>query len=113
MSALKPCPFCGSNRVDPEGWGGVEPDGKTKRAGPACDNCFATADSIAAWNSRAGNNEVEKLRAELAAAREALRNIAQQKIAQEMDKVQQLDADFEYGYDAIVMCARAALGDTS
>lgn len=45
--ALKPCPFCGCSKVDPEGWAS-----KT-RSGPACEECSATADSAEAWNRRA------------------------------------------------------------
>lgn len=52
---LLPCPFCGSNDIDPEGWAtsaGI--------CGPACNGCQAsvgsalssTADNIAAWNRR-------------------------------------------------------------
>lgn len=53
--ALLPCPFCGSNDVDADGWSNTE--GVT---GPACNNCGAcagevsknAADNIAAWNTR-------------------------------------------------------------
>lgn len=52
---LKPCPFCGSENIDPKGWmtsGGV--------AGPACDDCGASAgcatqtteENVQAWNRR-------------------------------------------------------------
>jgi hypothetical protein len=44
--SLLPCPFCGSNNVDPEGWG------STDRAGPACDDCAGTADTVELWNTR-------------------------------------------------------------
>lgn len=44
--ALKPCPFCGSPKIDPEGWS--RSDGVT---GPACDDCGASAESVAQWNS--------------------------------------------------------------
>jgi hypothetical protein len=42
-----PCPFCGG-KCDPDGWlggGGLR--------GPECENCGATADSLAGWNRRA------------------------------------------------------------
>lgn len=45
--ALKPCPFCNSRNVDPEGW--KSSDGRT---GPACDDCCGSADSIVQWNTR-------------------------------------------------------------
>ncbi len=44
---LKPCPFCGSVHIDPEGW--LRNDGIS---GPACDNCGASAGSITLWNKR-------------------------------------------------------------
>lgn len=47
MSDLIACPFCGSDKIDPEGWS----DGEGK-AGPACDECGATAESAEAWNRR-------------------------------------------------------------
>lgn len=51
---LLPCPFCGSARVDPQGWA------STDSAGPACDDCGASAGgagntlqkNIVAWNRR-------------------------------------------------------------
>lgn len=46
--ALKPCPFCGSPKIDPEGW--LRGDGVS---GPACDDCGASAESVARWNKRA------------------------------------------------------------
>ena len=46
--ALKPCPFCGSANIDPEGWS--RNDGVS---GPACDDCGASAESVAQWNKRA------------------------------------------------------------
>jgi len=53
--ALSACPFCGSTNIDPKGWA------STNSAGPACDDCGASAgnvsnalaDNIAAWNRRA------------------------------------------------------------
>jgi hypothetical protein len=43
---LMPCPFCGSQNIDPEGWA------STDRAGPACDDCAGTADTVELWNKR-------------------------------------------------------------
>ncbi|AIP62708.1 Lar family restriction alleviation protein [Burkholderia thailandensis] len=45
---VDPCPFCGSENVDPKGW--LANDG---RSGPACDDCGATAESVEGWNRRA------------------------------------------------------------
>lgn len=45
-SNLLPCPFCGSQNVDPEGWA------STERRGPACDDCGSSADTVAEWNTR-------------------------------------------------------------
>lgn len=67
---LLPCPFCGSDSIDEMGWA------STDSAGPACDDCGASAggvartlqDNIAAWNRRATaakDAEVEELRAEV------------------------------------------------
>ena len=52
---LLPCPFCGSENIDAQGWA------STDSAGPACDDCGASAggvkgtlqDNITAWNTRA------------------------------------------------------------
>jgi hypothetical protein len=46
VTPLKPCPFCASTEIDPEGWSSID------RSGPACDDCGASADSVAAWNKR-------------------------------------------------------------
>ncbi|MCA8251809.1 Lar family restriction alleviation protein [Burkholderia sp. AU31624] len=48
LAMVDPCPFCGSENVDPKGW--LANDG---RSGPACDECGATAESIEGWNRRA------------------------------------------------------------
>lgn len=53
---LKPCPFCGSQTIDPEGWA------STARKGPACDECGSSADTVAEWNTRP---EEDRLRATL------------------------------------------------
>lgn len=52
MTHLFPCPFCGSTSVDPEGWA------STERAGPACDDCAGTADTVELWNTRPVTREV-------------------------------------------------------
>ncbi|WP_208458389.1 hypothetical protein [Burkholderia vietnamiensis] len=49
LAMVGPCPFCGSENVDPKGW--LANDG---RSGPACDECGATAESVEGWNRRAG-----------------------------------------------------------
>lgn len=46
MIDLLPCQFCGSTSIDAEGWA------STDRAGPACDDCAGTADTVELWNSR-------------------------------------------------------------
>lgn len=43
---LLPCPFCGSDDIDPAGWA------STDRHGPACMVCSGSADTIELWNSR-------------------------------------------------------------
>ncbi|WP_063802236.1 hypothetical protein [Burkholderia ubonensis] len=48
LAMVDPCPFCGSESVDPKGWLGN--DGC---CGPACDDCGATAESVERWNRRA------------------------------------------------------------
>lgn len=75
MSALKPCPFCGGEalytptcHIDVVQCRVCGAQGMAAMGQPEA--------AIAAWNRRAGADEVEKLRAELAAAREALRNAA-------------------------------------
>ena len=55
---LEPCPFCGSESIDPRGWA------SENSSGPACDDCGASAgcvsnrlqDNIAAWNRRTPNS---------------------------------------------------------
>lgn len=54
---IKPCPFCDSKSIDPEGWA------STDRKGPACDDCGATADTVSLWNTRP---EDDRLRSMLA-----------------------------------------------
>ena len=53
---LKPCPFCGSRKVNPTGWIGQAGDGKAT-SGPACDDCGATAPDADAWNLRDADGE--------------------------------------------------------
>ena len=50
---LKPCPFCGSDDVDPTFWL-AEKDG-VESSGPGCMNCGATAESIGGWNMRSAS----------------------------------------------------------
>jgi len=61
--ALKPCPFCGSTKVDAEGWSSLEQYRGTDqwRSGPACDDCSGSADSVEQWNTRAPDPEAASL----------------------------------------------------
>lgn len=52
VAGLKPCPFCGSMNIDPEGWA------STDRAGPACDDCSGSADTVELWNTRPAEAEI-------------------------------------------------------
>lgn len=52
--ALRACPFCGSENIDAEGWA------STDRAGPACDDCGASADTVEIWNSRPGEDRLNR-----------------------------------------------------
>lgn len=45
---LLPCPFCGSQDIDNEGWASLED------SGPACNECGATAPNSSLWNTRLG-----------------------------------------------------------
>jgi hypothetical protein len=91
---LLPCPFCGSTNIDAEGWASSE------RAGPACDDCSGTADTVTLWNRRPAANRIEALEA-------ALRDIAGQMLIDEHGE--DYNGDYEAGYEAIVRIARAAL----
>jgi hypothetical protein len=51
MTDLKPCPFCGSTNVDPEGWMAKDMNDIITR-GPTCEDCDAAAASVTAWNTR-------------------------------------------------------------
>jgi len=79
MTELKPCPFCGSTDIDPEGVACFKPEYKGGSVGwdkatddmivhrPACNSCGATTDGD--WNTRAEPaplpDEVEKCLIEL------------------------------------------------
>ena len=53
-TTLKPCPFCGSTKIEADGWGSKH------TSGPACEDCGGSAgdtshtpeENIAAWNRR-------------------------------------------------------------
>lgn len=51
MPKLKPCPFCGSEDIDPDGWS------SETHSGPCCNRCSATAGSVVEWNTRAEHPE--------------------------------------------------------
>jgi hypothetical protein len=51
MSKLEPCPFCGSNDIDPNGCASQLSEFGPLVTRPACDNCGATTD--VSWNTRA------------------------------------------------------------
>jgi hypothetical protein len=53
---IYPCPFCGSESIDAEGW--LDGDGNR---GPECLECGATADSLGKWNRR-DDTELTRLR---------------------------------------------------
>lgn len=57
---LLPCPFCGSDDIDPAGWASAD------RAGRACMECSGSADTIELWNSRVSQTEVRLKRIETA-----------------------------------------------
>lgn len=52
MSDLKPCPFCGSSEIDPEGWTGITAK-FVGTSGPECTGCGATSPTVEEWNTRA------------------------------------------------------------
>ena len=52
---LLPCPFCGSDKIDPEGWT------STERKGPACDDCSGSADTVELWNKRPATERLQRL----------------------------------------------------
>lgn len=48
MSELSPCPFCGSNDIEPDGVAAMREDGSTYHY-PSCNDCMA---SCVNWNTR-------------------------------------------------------------
>ena len=82
---LKPCPFCACDQLK------ISPNIHTGLLRVQCEGCWATsvtsnnrANLIAAWNRRAADAEIERLRAAVVTAkREALEEAAQ--IVQRMD----------------------------
>lgn len=108
MSALKPCPWCGDSVLE------VRESVVTGAQWVACTGCGVSSQeapdepaAIAAWNRRAGDAEVEKLRAELSAARDALQNMLG--AFNTPLRRRRMPGDF---YDAAIDSARTALGDT-
>lgn len=58
--ALKDCPFCGSDDIELEFGSGYKNGDVTKPfVFPGCNNCSATAESAAAWNTRTPAQPVE------------------------------------------------------
>lgn len=59
----RPCPFCGSEKIDPQGWTTLPEYSGTanERYGPCCDDCGATAETIQEWNTRAYDAERDEL----------------------------------------------------
>ena len=55
-TTLAPCPFCGSNNVDPQAVLGERGDG-TPFSNPGCLDCDATTRSVEAWNTRKPSDE--------------------------------------------------------
>jgi hypothetical protein len=47
---ILPCPFCGNDDIDPEGWA------STHDVGPSCKGCGASAESVKLWNKRTCQN---------------------------------------------------------
>jgi len=69
---LKPCPFCGSDNIDPEGVASFKPEYRTSDMNweedaskgtiqhrPACADCGATTEEN--WNTRADQEQIEGL----------------------------------------------------
>jgi len=54
VEALAGCPFCGSMKIDPEGWTSLEQYKGTEqwRSGPSCEECGASAETVEKWNTR-------------------------------------------------------------
>lgn len=77
MSALKSCPFCGGCEVISRGFAGNQ---LWRGQCRSCESCgpvrLDEEAAIAAWNRRAGDDEIAALRAEVERLREALRPFA-------------------------------------
>lgn len=76
--ALLPCPFCGSDDIDPEGIAGTKGGGETVVSGPCCNVCSAATTftgnpghDAALWNRRAAIRQHDAESAMLTAAQEA------------------------------------------
>ena len=111
MIDLKPCPFCGgrAERID------LDEDETDPNYGGSfiyCPDCLASSKLIfgekvgleEAWNNRKAAPSAKP-----GAIREALQNIADQGIRDEMDEDTVEDADWEAGYEALIKIARTAL----
>lgn len=106
---LKPCPFCGG---EPALIGGkILKENVAYVMCTVCrcetatlndDNTILPDPVAKAWNTRAPDPEVARLK-------EALINIAEQQMTDEMEDGL---GDIEYGYDAIIQVARTALKES-
>jgi len=83
MKNLKPCPFCGSPDIDPEGVASFKPEYRNSNNTwptaqphmienrPACNNCGATTDGD--WNTRATTHKTWRLHLAERSALEVIR----------------------------------------